>query len=102
MEITYNKDRSVLTMYFIGELDESVANTARQTMEAIIYSNSFKTLVLDLKNLNFMDSTGIGVIIGRYKQLKARNISAYVVNVTSNIDKIFRISGLYDILPLLD
>lgn len=89
-------------MYFSGELDEYVSAAAKQTMEAIIYSNSFKTLILDLKELNFMDSTGIGVLIGRYKQLKSRNISTYTINVGENVDKIFRMSGLYDIFPLLD
>jgi len=102
MEITFSKDRSVLTMFFSGELDEYASSTAKQTMEAIIYSNSFKTLVLDLKGLTFMDSTGIGVIIGRYKQLKARNINGYVTNVSDSVDKIFRMSGLYEIFPLLD
>ncbi len=102
MEISYKKDRSVLIMYFKGELDECASYAAKQTMEAIIFANSFRTLILDLKDLTFMDSTGIGVLIGRYKQLKIRGISAYSVNVGENADKIFRMSGLYDIFPLLD
>ena len=102
MEISYRKDRSVLTMYYKGELDECASLAARQTMEAIIYANTSRTLILDLKELTFMDSTGIGVLIGRYKQLKARGISTYTVNVNENADKIFRMSGLYDIFPLLD
>lgn len=102
MKITYTRENSVLTMYFKGELDEYVSATARQLMEAIIYSHTFKTLILDLEGLEFMDSTGVGVIIGRYKQLKARNISGYVRNVSPSIDKIFAMSGLYELFPLLD
>ena len=46
-----------------------------------------------------MDSTGIGVLIGRYKRLKNRNVSIYVKNPTPTVDKIFKMSGLYEIMP---
>jgi stage II sporulation protein AA (anti-sigma F factor antagonist) len=49
-----------------------------------------------------MDSTGIGLLIGRYKNLKPKGISFYVQNPNPTIDKIFRISGLYGIMPLLE
>ena len=71
-------------------------------MEEIIKTHTFKTLILDLKKLEFMDSTGVGVIIGRYKQLKARGISGYTKNVSPSVDKIFAMSGLYELFPLLD
>ena len=99
MEISYRKDRSVLTMYFKGELDECASLAARQTMEAIIYANTFKTLILDLKELTFMDSTGIGVLLGRYKTLKKAGIPIYIQNPSVSINKILQISGLYEIMP---
>ena len=102
LKISYTRDRSVLTMHFEGELDEYVAAEARESMEEIIKTHTFKTLILDLKKLEFMDSTGVGVIIGRYKQLKARGISGYTKNVSPSVDKIFAMSGLYELFPLLD
>ena len=102
MNIDYKKDHSVITMQFDGELDEYAASATRQTMESVLFTNNFKTLILDLKKLTFMDSTGIGVILGRYKQLKNKNINCYVMNVSPAVDKIFRISGLYELFPLLD
>ena len=52
-----------------------------------------------MSGLTFMDSTGIGVLIGRYKRLKARNIVLCVRNPSSAADRIFKMAGLYEIMP---
>lgn len=82
-----------------GELDEYTANYTRQVLDKIIKESVFNKLIYDLSQLDFMDSTGIGVLIGRYKLLKNKNKSIYISNANSQIEKIFNMSGLYEIMP---
>ena len=52
-----------------------------------------------MTDLDFMDSTGIGVLIGRYKKLKGTNTPIYIKNTNSHVEKIFKMSGIYEIMP---
>ncbi len=54
-----------------------------------------------MSDLNFMDSTGIGLILSRYKKLKKQNVPVYITAPNPQIDKIIRVSGLYTIMPLI-
>lgn len=99
MEISSKLNKNTLIIGLSGELDECTANYTRSAMDELIVDNSFKKLVVDMRGLEFMDSTGIGVLIGRYKKLKSKNILMYVVNPNSHIEKIFKMSGLYEIIP---
>lgn len=89
------------TMYILleGELDEYSANYTRDTMDDLIINNKFNKLIIDMHQLEFMDSTGIGVLIGRYKKLKSKQVLMYVMSPNSQIEKIFQMSGLYEIIP---
>ncbi len=99
MEILYSLEKSTLTIFLIGELDEFSAVNAKQKLDQIISDNKPQTILFDLSRLSFMDSTGIGVLIGRYKTAKALNGKVYVKNISRSIDKIFLMAGLYDIMP---
>ena len=90
---------NTLYITLCGELDEYTANYTRNVMDSLIVENRFNKLVVDLSELEFMDSTGIGVLIGRYKKLKNRNTFMYVTNPSVHIEKIFKMSGLYEIIP---
>ena len=62
-------------------------------------SNGFRQIIIDLSELSFMDSTGIGVLIGRYKKMKDKNIPIYICNPSKHAEKIFKMTGLYEIMP---
>jgi stage II sporulation protein AA (anti-sigma F factor antagonist) len=59
------------------------------------------TVILDFGEVDFMDSTGIGTILARYKVLRDRNIELCVRNVNKQVDKLFRLTGIYSILNLV-
>ena len=99
MEIKGKVKNGTLYIVLSGELDECSANYARESMDALISTSSFNKLVVDMHDLEFMDSTGIGVLIGRYKKLKSKNIFMYVINPNIHIERIFKMSGLYEIIP---
>jgi len=88
-----------LYIVLIGELDESTAGYTRTIMDESIKNNTYSNVVFELEDLEFMDSTGIGVLIGRYKLLKKMDKSTYISNPSSTIEKIFKMSGIYEIMP---
>jgi len=85
-----------------GELDHHSAQALRQKLDDAILKEGALTIVLDFKNLRFMDSSGIGVLLGRYKLMKKKGGRIYVKNISRQIDKIFTISGLYQVLTKMD
>ncbi|MBR2623213.1 MAG: STAS domain-containing protein [Clostridia bacterium] len=93
------KDR-ILYMRLNGEMDEHNAALARRTADRLAddYAHSERA-VIDLSNVSFMDSTGIGFLIGRYKKFKRYGIPVYVMNPTYNADKILQMSGVYTLMP---
>ena len=70
----------------------------RQTLIVRLRDGSIRSLVFDLRNLNFMDSSGIGFIIGRYKLMARRGGSVAVMNADRRMDRIFEMAGLYELV----
>lgn len=89
------------TLYVIlsGELDEHSAYQTRINLDEIFSKPNFNQVIIDLSELEFMDSTGIGVLVGRYKKLKDKNIPIFICNPSSHAERIFKMTGLYDIMP---
>ncbi len=92
----YNKTLYVLLS---GELDEHSAYNTRIKLDEMFGDNGFKQIIIDLSELDFMDSTGIGVLIGRYKRMKDKNIPIFICNPSPHVEKIFKMTGLYEIMP---
>ena len=89
------------TMYVIlsGELDEHSAYKTRVALDDIFMKPKFNQVIIDLSELDFMDSTGIGVLVGRYRKLKDKNIPIFICNPSTHAERIFKMTGLYDIMP---
>ena len=103
MEITYRLDKDTLYIYSYGELDEYSAASARGEIDRIIDENAlYKSVVFDFANVSFMDSTGIGVLLGRYKKLKIIGARSYISRPSFAVNKILQISGLYEVMPKIN
>ena len=98
MEIFVTFENGLIVFKLIGELDEHSAERARRTMDEALLTNNYTGIIFDLSRLSFMDSTGIGVVIGRYKLARKQNKKTYVRNPSNTVDKIFKMSGLYEII----
>jgi len=99
MNIESQIENNVLRILFEGELDEYSANYTRNTLDEAIKKHNFDCVILDLEHLNFMDSTGIGVLLGRYKILKTKNKDIFISNPSPLVEKIIKMSGIYEIMP---
>lgn len=99
MNIKHRIYNNTMYVMLIGELDEYSAGYARTNLDLIFSEKSFNQVIIDLSELEFMDSTGIGVLIGRYKKLKTCKVPIYICNPSNHIEKIFQMTGLYEIMP---
>ena len=100
MDIKYKKNGSELTIFVYGELDECSASNAKNILDKLLIDNlNSNRVIFDLSGLSFMDSTGIGLLIGRYKKLKQLNIQAYITGATVATEKVIELAGLYGIMP---
>ena len=100
MEIRYKKHNDAFMVYVNGELDECTASSAREILDKILYDNlGVSKVVFNLSGLSFMDSTGIGLLIGRYKKLKQFSIPSYITGASVATEKVLEIAGLYNIMP---
>ena len=100
MDVRYKKTGGDVTVYVFGELDECSASKTKDILDKLIYDNAnSKKFVFDLSGVSFMDSTGIGLLIGRYKKLRQFNVPAYISGATVSTEKVLDLAGLYSIMP---
>ena len=99
MHINSKVYNNTLYVVLCGELDEYSAEHARITLDDIFSGGEFSQIIIDLSELEFMDSTGIGILIGRYKKMKSKNIPIFISNPSKHAEKIFKMTGLYEIMP---
>ncbi|MDF2542767.1 MAG: hypothetical protein K0S47_2485 [Herbinix sp.] len=81
-----------------SELDHHNAIPIREKADKLIERNHIKHIIFDFSGVNFMDSAGIGVIMGRYKKVIFIGGKTAVTCVNTSVDRIFRLSGLYKII----
>ena len=84
-----------------GELDHCSAQSIRRELDALIGEPGVKTLILDLQDMTFMDSSGIGVILGRYRTLRERGGGVAVKNMNPQVEKVFTLSGMRQVIQTL-
>lgn len=82
------------------ELDHHIANEVREEIDYVIQEKQVKNIVFDFKNMNFMDSSGIGVVIGRYKKISSEGGRVAVININPRVKKIFELSGMNKIIGI--
>ena len=99
--LCYETRKNALTVRLTGELDHSAATGIRTELDALIAQTGAKKLICDLDGLEFMDSSGVGLIIGRYKLMSRRGGSVAVRGPDARIDQIFKMAGLYQLVERL-
>lgn len=92
--------RNAVTVVIAGELDHFAAPQIRRRLDDILCDPAVTHLVLDLENLTFMDSSGIGVLLGRLRELQARGGTLSVKNMQPPVEKLFRLSGLQQVISI--
>ena len=88
------KQGDALTVYLTGEIDHCVAEGLRNEIEMLIVAHNPHRLILDFSQVSFMDSSGIGLVMGRYRLIRDWNGSVEIHNPAPSIKKVMRLAGL--------
>lgn len=80
-----------------GELDHHSTESARRKIDQYYIDKRLQNIILDLRKITFMDSAGIGLIMGRYKNVLENKGKMNLVSENKSIDRILKMSGLLKI-----
>lgn len=94
MAVKLSQNGNVLTAFLSGDLDHHSAAGIRADIDHAVRTSEVNRLVLDFSKVSFMDSSGIGLVMGRYKLMNERGGVCVVANPPAYIGKVMRISGV--------
>lgn len=94
-----DKSNDFWKVYLKGEIDISTADELKRSLHKLVDEKNID-IRLNLEDLDYIDSTGLGVIIGILKRLRIENKEVYIEKPKNNVRKIFNITGLDKIFKL--
>jgi len=103
MKIKFNLSSECPHISFEGELDEHTSEYVRMNVDSLMEEFADKAIdkvIFDFEKLDFMDSTGIGVLLGRFRKWNGKNIQICIKNPKPQVDRVLKISGVYQLMPL--
>lgn len=100
MHIDYKLRGTTLTASLHGEIDHHTAAIARAEIDTEIDRVKATGLNLDLSDISFCDSSGLGLVMGRLKKMKAGGGSAVVVNPSERVEKVLTLAGIDTLMPI--
>ena len=95
MEQLYEEKGETLIIYLPGELDHHMAAVIREKTEPLFVCRKIRNVIFDYSGTHFMDSSGIGLVMGRYREVRYLKGDVYIVGVNNKVSRILDISGLY-------
>lgn len=96
--IKYNE---FIVVKFIGDVDGSNVGMYRKRLNEVI-EESKEDVVFDFSKTSFIDSSGIGLILGRYNQLKFDHRTLIIVGLNPVAYRLFELTGLFQIIPYFE
>ena len=98
----YETGNGVLVYYLPEELDHFAADMIKRKTEQIFEMEKIRYLIFEFSKTEFMDSSGIGLITGRFRKVHDMGGNVYAVCVNDTIDRVLRMSGIYQIVKKMD
>jgi len=102
METKFYEEDKLLVFKITDEIDDCNVQKIRRKADYEIERYMPKKVVFDFDSVTFMDSSGIGLIIGRYKFTNMLGGKLEVANLTQNVKKIFEMSGILKLIPVTE
>jgi stage II sporulation protein AA (anti-sigma F factor antagonist) len=102
MNVGFDLINNKLVIRIDGDIDHHTCEEIRNKIDNEITRRNPKNIIFDMKNVNFMDSSGIGVVIGRYKLIMDKGGIAAMINIKPQIKRVYDICGLKKIIPIYE
>lgn len=100
MPLRFTQDAGQVTAYLSGEIDHQVARDMMLTLDREVAARAPARLTVDMREVTFMDSSGIAVLLRTWKRLEPAAVSMAVVGVPPQPMKVFHAAGLDKIIPM--
>lgn len=95
-------EKDTVTIYPHGDLDLVSAKRVKDELDAILYNRSgLKNLMINLGDVGFMDSSGLGMLIGCYKMMHGRQGKMMLCDANENVYRVLELSGMKKLMPVL-
>ena len=98
MQVLFKAEKDALTVFLSGDIDHHTSKNIRESIDEEMQRIMPSVLVLDFRDVRFMDSSGIGLVMGRYKIALFYGCRVIVTHMPSAVERIMRISGLENII----
>lgn len=98
MQVLFRTEKDVLTVYLSGDIDHHTSASIRESIDSQMQKFMPKELRLDFRDVHFMDSSGVGLVMGRYKIASVYGCSVTVCAMPEKVSKIMKMSGLGKII----
>ncbi|MFD2617695.1 MULTISPECIES: anti-sigma F factor antagonist [Terrilactibacillus] len=98
LQIDLDVKYEVLCIRLEGELDHHTAEDLRNQVNDLMKQKAVQHILLNLGQLQFMDSSGLGVILGRYKQIASLGGEMVVCSISPAVRRLFELSGMFKII----
>jgi stage II sporulation protein AA (anti-sigma F factor antagonist) len=95
-------NKNTLIVYLEGEIDHHTAEDIREYIDREYQKKKTKHLLVDLSQIGFMDSSGIGLLIGRYKKCHLSGGKMALLNVSAPLERLLTLSGIPKIMPIYE
>ena len=96
--LCFEKRGGKLVVYLEGELDHNTAAGMRAEIDNQLRDRSVMDLIIDMGGVTFMDSSGIGLVLGRYKLMSRRGGRVRLSRPWARVDRLMGLSGVYDLV----
>lgn len=102
MENEIIMQNGVLLIVFSGDLDLKSADRYREKIDEAIVRTNAQYLVFDLSEVDFIDSSGLGMMLGRYKRIKQKGGRVALCGIHQQLDRMIEVSGLRSLMPVYE
>lgn len=102
MEVIYGISENILIVELLGELDHHAAERIRAGIDESATANGVNFLVLDFSKVRYMDSSGIGVVLGRYRRLTSQSGEVAIASCSEMVKTILNMAGIFSLMKYFD
>lgn len=102
MILKFDNIEDKLIVELMGELDHHNASEIRNKIDDMLDRDNINKLIMNFSGVSFMDSSGIGAVIGRYKKLSMKGGKLCITNLRPSVKRVFELSGLFKIIDIYD
>ncbi len=95
-------EKDTLTLYPQGDLDMVSSKKVKENLDAILCSRGgLKQLIVNLGDVTFIDSSGLGMLIGCYKTMHGRQGKMMICDASDNVYRVLELSGMKKLMPVM-